>query len=54
MPFEIYRQQYVSPQRLGVSAWTTRKWSNRPSLAKRNRLAASMPAHLWSESTEPG
>ena len=25
MPFEIYRQQYVSPQRLGVSAWTTRK-----------------------------
>jgi glutamate--cysteine ligase len=25
MPFEIYRQQYVSPQRLGVSAWTARK-----------------------------
>ena len=25
MPFEIYRQQYVSPQRLGVSGRTTRK-----------------------------
>jgi glutamate--cysteine ligase len=25
MPFEIYRQQYVSPDRLGVSAWTARK-----------------------------
>ncbi len=25
MSFEIYRQQYVSPQRLGVSAWAARK-----------------------------
>ena len=25
MPFEIYRQQYVSPQRLGVSGWAAHK-----------------------------